>query len=28
MAGQITMIDKKWLTAAIINSGPGMIAEG
>lgn len=28
MAGQITMIDKRWLTAAIINSGPGMIAEG
>ena len=26
-AGAISMIDKNWLTAAIINAGPGMIAE-
>ena len=26
-AGGITMIDKIWLTAAIVNAGPGMIAE-
>lgn len=26
-AGEINMIDEAWLTAAIINSGPGMVAE-
>ena len=27
-AGQISMVDKEWLTAAIINAGPNMIASG